>query len=432
MQNTEGIMDKEKDIIMIKPKELDRLKIIQKVLERQINQQIAAEKLRISDRQVRRIVRRVREEGETGITHRWRGKRGRHRIDETVKRKIIGIYRREYEGFGPTLASEKMEEREGLKINDETLRLWLIEEGLWRIKRQRKEKKRSWRARKGHVGEMVQMDGSHHDWLEVLGSKLVLMGYVDDATGRLYAKFYEYEGTKPAMESMRGYIKKHGIPRSIYLDKHSTYKNNQKYKYADWPFRDKEELTQFARACNQLGIELIYANSPQAKGRVERMFETLQDRLVKEMRLEGIKTLKEANAFLRKYLPIFNKKFNVSARESGDLHLSAEGVDLNEILSVQTEHVLRNDRTVKHKKRLYQVLNRTRAQKVVTHEYLNGRMEIKSGKDRLQYKVIEERPLKTIQRKVKPRTRYVPPVNSPWRRFKINTKPSKREELAFV
>jgi hypothetical protein len=128
------------------------------------------------------------------------------------------------------------------------------------------------------------MDGSHHDWLEGRGPELVLMGYIDDATGRVYAKFYEYEGTKPAMESLKGYIKRHGIPTSIYLDKHSTYKNNRKYNYRDWPFRDKEELTQFARACQQIGIELIYADSPQAKGRVERLFGTFQDRLVKEMR----------------------------------------------------------------------------------------------------------------------------------------------------
>ncbi len=307
-------MDEEKDMIMIRPKELMRLQIIQKIFGKQINQQEAAETLKLSDRQIRRMVKRVREEGEKGIIHRWRGKTGRHCINDKEKQKIIKTYRRIYTGFGPTLASEKMEEREGLKVNDETLRLWLIEEGLWKVKRHRKEKKRSWRERKKHVGEMVQLDGSHHDWLEDRGPRLVLMGYVDDANGKGYAEFHEYEGTEPAMSSLNGYIKKNGIPRSIYLDKHSTYKNNQKQKYKDWPFRDQEELTQFSRACKQLGIELIYANIPQAKGRVERMFETLQDRLVKEMRLEGIKTLKEANSFLKKYLPIFNEKFNVLER----------------------------------------------------------------------------------------------------------------------
>jgi len=425
-------MDEEKDMIMIRPRELMRLQIIQKIFGKQINQQEAAETLKLSDRQIRRIVKRVREEGEIGIVHRWRGKTGRHCINDKKKQKIIKIYRKTYTGFGPTLASEKMEEREGLKVNDETLRLWLIEEGLWKVKRHRKEKKRSWRARKKHVGEMVQLDGSHHGWLEDRGPKLVLMGYVDDADGDLYAEFHKYEGTEPAMSSLNGYIKKKGIPRSIYLDKHSTYKNNQKQKYKDWPFRDQEELTQFSRACKQLGIELIYANSPQAKGRVERMFETLQDRLVKEMRLEGIKTLKEANAFLKSYLPVFNKKFNVVARESGNLHTSARGLDLKEILSIQKEHVLRNDRTVKHENKLYQILNRTRARKVVVCRYLDGRIEIKNGKKRFQYKIIEERPKRVVPRKVKPRIRYIPPANSPWRRFKINEKPVKRKETAFI
>ena len=344
-------MDNQKDILMVRAKELKRLEVIRKVLEKGINQQEAAEVLRLSDRQIRRIVKRVRKEGERGVIHRLRGEPSCHRIKEKIKDKIIKLYRASYGDFGPTLACEKMLEREGLKVCDETLRLWLIQEDLWQVKRQREVKKRSWRARKEHIGEMVQMDGSHHDWLEGRGPKLVLMGYIDDATGRVYAKFYDYEGTKPAMDSLKGYIKIHGIPTSIYLDKHSTYKTNKKERYKDWPFRDKEELTQFARGCKQLGIELIHAHSPQAKGRVERVFGTLQDRLVKEMRLEGIKTLKEANEFLKRYLSGFNKKFNVSAKESGDYHQSSRGFNLDEILSIQTAHVLRNDRTVVHEDR---------------------------------------------------------------------------------
>ena len=413
-------MDKKKDILMVKGKELKRLEIIRKVLDQQINQQDAAEVLRLSDRQVRRIVKRVREEGARGVIHRWRGKEGRHRIAEKIRRKVIETYRRVYEGFGPTLASEKLWERDKIKVCDETLRLWLIAEGLWKVKRQKEVKKRSWRARKEHIGEMVQMDGSHHDWLEGRGPKLVLMGYIDDATSRVYAKFYDYEGTKPAMESLKEYIKKNGIPTSIYLDKHSAYKVNKAERYKNWPFRDKEELTQFERAGRQLGIEIIHADSAPAKGRVERLFGTSQDRLIKEMRLEEIKTKEEANKFLVKYLPKFNKRFNVAAKASGDYHRSAEGVDLDEILSIQTEHVLRNDRTVMHQKRLYQVLNKTRAQRVKVHEYLNGRMTIKFGKNRFSYKPIEQRPVKIVIRKVKPRKRYHVPQDHIWRRgFKL-------------
>ena len=400
---------------MVKGKELKRLEVIRKVLDKGINQQEAAEMLRISDRQVRRVVKRVREEGAGGVIHRWRGKEGRHRIAEKIKQKVIETYRRVYEGFGPVLASEKLWEREKIKVCDETLRLWLIAEGLWKVKKQKEVKKRSWRARKEHVGEMVQMDGSHHDWLEGRGPKLVLMGYIDDATSRVYAKFYDYEGTRPAMESLKGYIKKYGIPTRIYLDKHSAYKINKAERYKEWPFRDKEELTQFERACRQLGIEVSHADSAPAKGRVERLFGTSQDRLVKEMRLEEIKSKEEANKFLVRYLPRFNKKFNVAARESGDYHRSTEGIDLDEILSIQKEHVLRNDRTVIHDKQLYQILNRTRAQRVIVHEYLNGKMIIKNGKNRFQYKAIEQREQKTVIRKVKARKFYRVPKVHIWR-----------------
>ena len=268
------------------------------------------------------------------------------------------------------------------------------------------------------------MDGSHHDWLEGRGPRMVLIGYIDDATGRVHGKFYEYEGTQPAMESLRGYIKRYGIPRSIYLDKHSAYKVNRKETYREWPFRDVEELTQFGRACRQLGTELIYAESPQAKGRVERLFDTLQDRLVKEMRLEGIKTVEEANKFLEGYLPKFNKRFNVIAKKSGDLHASAAGIDLQEILSIQRQRVLRNDRTVAHEKQWYQVLDKTRAKTVMVVEYLNGRMAIKHNNNRLAYKLIEGRPQKAKEipvRKVRMRKHYVLPKNHIWRiGFKLN------------
>ena len=410
-------MSEGKDILMMSREEVQRYQIVRKVLDKIINQQEAAEYLRRSDRQVRRIVRRVRAEGESGVIHKLRGKAGYRRISLKVRARIIGLYRQQYEGFGPLLASEKLQERDGVKVNDETLRLWLMQEGLWQVTRQRKPKKRSWRARKEHLGEMVQMDGSHHDWLEGRGPWLVLMGYIDDATSRFYGKFYEYEGTKPAMGSLKEYINRCGIPKSIYLDKHSTYKNNQKYQYTNWPFRDKEELTQFGRACKQLGIELIYANSPQAKGRVERVFKTHQDRLVKELRLAQAKTCEEANRVLTGYLPRFNQKFEVSAKERGDLHRPVdERIDIDEILSVQSEHVLRNDRTVLHEKRWFQVLTRTRAERVTVCEYLNGRIAIKHDRVSLAYKLVEgPRAKKAPVRKVKPRFHPVPPRGSYWR-----------------
>ncbi len=414
-------MDQQKDIFMMTRQEIQRYQIIRKVLEREINQQEASEVLRLSDRQVRRIVKRVRTEGESGVVHRSRGRAGNRSIKQSFREKVIKLYRNCYEDFGPTLASEKLLERDGLRVNDETLRLWLIKEALWQAEVRRVRKSLSWRERKAHFGEMVQLDGSHHDWLEGRGPKLVLMGYIDDATGRFYGRFYGYEGTMPAMDSLKGYIKRYGIPKSIYLDRHSTYKNNKKYAYTDWPFRDKQELTQFGRACQQLGIELIYANSPQAKGRVERVFETLQDRLVKELRLAKASGCKEANIVLERYQDSFNNKFQVVARRKGDLHRSADKrIKLDDILSFQTQRSLRNDRTVLHNKRWYQVLNRTRAQDITVYDYLNGRMGIKYGDRRLDYKaiagpIIRLKP-KTSSTRIRRFTkRYIPPRDSYWR-----------------
>lgn len=413
-------MEDREGILMIRQDELKRYQLISKVFDKNINQQEAAELLGISDRQVRRIVRRVRVEGERGVIHRLRGLRGCRRIPDNVRTRVLELYQERYNDFGPTLASEKLLELDHLRVSDETLRLWLAADGLWQVDKRRNRKKRLWRARKDKFGQMVQMDGSHHDWLEGRGPKLVLMGYIDDATGKIYGRFFDYEGTLPAMGGLKEYIRRNGIPGQVYLDKHSTYRNNRKYKYTDWPFRDEEELTQFERACRQLGIEVIHAHSPQAKGRVERLFKTLQDRLVKEMRLAGIKACAEANAFLEKYVDKFNTRFAVEARKKGNAHrLLDKRIKIDDILSVQTEHVLRNDRTVVHDRKLYQVTDKTRAQRVVVFEYLNGRMAIKYGQEVLNFSVIEERPQPKpkIQevKKFKNRLRYIPPRDSFWR-----------------
>lgn len=423
-------MGHREDILMVKPEELKRYQLVGKVFDKSINQQEAAELLGISDRQVRRIVRRVRVEGERGVIHRLRGRQGCRRVAQGVRVRILRLYRERYMGFGPTLASEKLWELDHLRISDETLRLWLAAEGLWQVDKRRQPKARSWRARKDKFGQMVQMDGSHHAWLEERGPKLVLMGYIDDATGKIYGRFFDYEGTLPAMGGLKGYIRRHGIPGQVYLDKHSTYRNNQKHKYTHWPFRDDEELTQFERSCRQLGIEVIHAHSPQAKGRIERLFKTLQDRLVKEMRLAGVKTCDEANAFFEKYLDKFNAKFAVAARLEGDAHRPLDQrIKLDEILSVQTEHVLRNDRTVVHERKLYQVTDKTRAARVVVFEYINGRLAIKYGQQNLRYQPIDQRPqaeLKPLRiKKVKRRQRYIPPRGSHWRAgFRLRGSPS--------
>jgi len=417
-------MDQDKDMLMMSRKEIKRYQVIRKVLDRQINQQEASEYLGVTDRQIRRIVKRVRCSGEVGVIHKLRGRAGNRLVRAIFKQKVLELYRKQYWDFGPTLASEKMLERDRVKVSDETLRLWLIKEGLWQLKKQKKPKDRTRRERREHFGQMVQMDGSHHDWLEGRGPKLVLMGYIDDATNRLHGRFYDYEGTMPAMGGLKGYIKRYGMPGSIYLDKHSTYKYTRQQRYTDWPFRDEEELTQFARGCKQLGIEIIFAHSPQAKGRVERVFKTLQDRLVKELRLERINTLEEANRLLEFYLPIFNKKFEVSARGSGNFHRVVDKhIDIDAILSVQTVRFLRNDRTIQYNNQWYQILTKTRAQHVMVYENLNGQMSIKYGKDRLQFKAIETPAAKAykpvVRRFVRFRSRRPVALNNGFRAFKL-------------
>lgn len=410
-----------KDIIMISQEELKRLHLIYKALGREIKQGEAAEILSISDRQVRRLIKRVKEEGDGGIRHKSRGRPSNRRVAEEIKDKAINLYRKRYADFGPTLAAEKLLEIHKIKISDETLRKWLQESG--DIKKTRKGRAhRKWRERKNHFGEMVQMDGSHHDWLEGRGDKSVLMGYIDDATNNIFARFYEYEGTIPAMDSFRHYVEKYGLPMSIYLDRHTTYKSTAKPTIED-ELNNTEPLSQFERAMKELGVEIIHANSPQAKGRIERLFKTLQDRLVKEMRLEGIKTTAEANKFLENYLPDYNKRFAVTPRKEANLHREApKDLPLDKVLRIKTERTLRNDFTIAHNRKLYQIEDKTRAKKVTIEEKLDGRMEITYKEASLRFKEINQRPerQKPPQYVFHAKRKYIPPFNHPWRRLNYN------------
>src|SRR4030042_1930925 len=249
----EGTMAAEEDIIMARPGELKRLHVIQKVLERIVKQVEAAEVLSLSPRQIRRMVKRIRIEGDRGIIHKSRGKPSNRRIPDKMRDRVIRLYRAQYQDFGPTLASEKLLEREGVGISDETLRTWLIETGDWKKSRKGRQH-RQWRERKHHYGEMVQIDGSHHGWFEDRGPGCVLMGYIDDATGKVFARFYDYEGTVPAMDSFKQYIKKSGLPMKVYLDKHTTYKSTAKQTIQD-ELDQVEPLSQFERALKDIGVE---------------------------------------------------------------------------------------------------------------------------------------------------------------------------------
>ena len=406
------------DMIMARQGELKRLHVIQKVLEKVIKQVEAAEILLLSSRQIRRIVKRIRVEGDKGIIHKSRGRPSNRRIPRKIRDKVIQLYRKEYEDFGPTLASEKLQERNGIGVSDETLRMWLIEAGDWK-KIRRGRRHRQWRERKHHYGEMVQMDGSHHDWFEGRGPWCVLMGYIDDATGRVFGRFYDYEGTIPAMESFRRYIETYGLPMSVYLDKHTTYKSTAKASIEE-QLNGSPALSGFERAMKELGVEVIHAHSPQAKGRIERLFGTFQDRLIKEMRLRGIRTIEEANRFLEEYLPGYNKRFAVCPKGKDNLHRAVgKGVDLDGILCIKTERTLRNDFTVAHNKKLYQVEDKLRGSKVMVQDRLDGSLVMTYKGQRLRFKEITARPVKEQKEQslvVRIRKPPTPPPDHPWRR----------------
>ena len=409
------------DMIMARQGEIKRLHVIEKVLEKVLKQVEAAEILSLSRRQIRRIVKRIRIEGGRGIVHKSRGRPSNRRIGAKIRDQVIRLYRKQYKDFGPTLASEKLLERNGIQISDETLRKWLIEAGDWSRKR-RHRGHRQWRERKHHCGEMVQMDGSHHDWFEGRGPRCVLMGYIDDATGRVFGRFYDYEGTLPALDSFKRYVQKYGIPLSLYLDKHTTYKSTAKASIQE-QLNDSPALSEFERAMKELAVEVIHAHSPQAKGRIERLFGTFQDRLVKEMRLRGIRTIEEANRFLEEYLPLYNRRFAVRPQSNEDLHRPlGQGMDLDRILCIKTERTVRNDMTVRHGSKLYQIEEKVNAAKISVQDWLNGTVHMIYKNREVKFREIQERPKpekRPLPIRISARKYSSPAPNNPWARFKF-------------
>lgn len=408
------------DILTMSQEELRRLHVIRKAIDKRIKQHEAAEMLRLSERQVRRLVKRVREESDKGIIHRLRGAKSHHAITEVIKKKVFALCRGIYAGFNPTFASEKLFERNKIKISRETLRQWFIKEAIAYDKRKARPH-RKWRQRKAYCGEMIQIDGSHHDWFEGRGAECVLLGYIDDATSQVYARFYEYEGTFPAMDSFKRYALKYGLPQSVYLDCHSTYKSTKKPTIEN-ELLNKQALSQFGRALEELGVHLIHAQSAPAKGRVERLFKTFQDRLIKEMRLKGLKSIAEGNEFLSHYLPMFNRRFNVVALKDEDLHrLLPKGLDLAKVFSVKIPRALRNDFTIVHEGKLYQVEDDIRAKEVIVEERINGSLFITYKGRALRYREITQRPQKIQQprKPSKPRAYAPAAMDNPWRIFRL-------------
>ena len=408
----------ERDIITMRQRDLKRLHVIRKVVEGSLTQKQAAEVVSLSERQIRRIIRRIEAEGDKGMQHRSRGRQSNRKLPKKLTEKVVRLYQEKYQGFGPTLAAEKLLELEGIAVSKETLRTWLIEAGQWQ-KGRKVRAHRQWRERKSNFGEMLQLDGSHHDWFEGRRPKCVLMAYIDDATSRVYARFYEYEGTIPAMDSFKRYIRKYGLPMSIYMDRHTTYKSTAAPSIED-EINGTEPLSEFGRALTELEVKIIHAYSPQAKGRIERLFKTLQDRLVKEMTIRGISTIEEANKYLESYLAAHNKRFAVKAKEREDLHRDIpKRLDLDKILCIRTARALRNDFTIAHNRKLYQIKESVKTKEVTVEERVDGSMFIMHNGIRLTFREITARPEKP-KAPVRVRRHYKtqrPTADHPWRKL---------------
>ena len=309
-------------------KERERLRVMVVLEERRLRQREAAGRLGLSERQVRRILRRYRAEGDAGLVHRGRGRPSNRRLPQETRQRALEAVQEHYRDFGPTLAAEKLQEREGIRVSRETLRQWMIEEKLWQCRRPVHRRVHLWRPRRPAFGELVQMDTSEHAWLEGRGEgEPVLVSMIDDATGRQVKRFFPKDTTPANLEVLGLWLRRYGRPLAIYADGDSIFRVPSRAATAEEARQGLRPQTQFGRALRELGITFIGASSPQAKGRVERSFQTDQDRLVKELRLRDIATIAQANAYLEEeYLALLNRRFTVAAALWGGCPPVAPGI----------------------------------------------------------------------------------------------------------
>jgi hypothetical protein len=422
--------------IQMSAKEVDRWYLVKQAMERKMKQAVIAEELGMTERQVRRLVARGRKEGKRGMQHGLKGRVSRKRIGAEERKAVAGVIRERYGDFGPTLAQEYLEKGGTTAWSVSTVRRVMMEEKIWQAKRGKK-RHRSWRERRRNEGLMVQMDGSEHDWFEGRGPRCWLVICVDDATSKIKcARFEDSEDTATMMGLAKRYIERYGRPGSFYVDRDSIYRTNRQAT-VDEELRDRQAETQFGRALRELDIRLICALSPQAKGRVERQFNTFQDRLVKALRLAGISAKEEGNRFLETYLPEHNGRYGVEAADPADAHRPLlKEQRLEEIFSARTPRVVGNDQTVQYQNRVFQLLREqpTRVYAKATvevEERLDGSVHVRRKGTYLNIveltaASVERRRRQRVKAKRRARatgwrTPLVPPPDHPWRRFSIST-----------
>lgn len=424
-----------KGCLVMSNKEANRIAVLDRLLAGEIKINQAASILGLSVRQIWRLKKNYRLFGAAGLVHRLRGRKSNRRIKPKIINRAIEIIKRDYHDFGPTLAHEKLVENHGVTFGVETLRKTMIEAGIWQPKRRRKPRIHQMRERRVSEGELVQIDGSPHSWFEERNPECCLLGYIDDATSKVkWLEFTETETTTAYFKATAEYLKRYGKPLSFYADKNSIFRINMS-KGGMAAATDSQGVTQFGRAMKQLEIELIPAYSPQAKGRVEKLFETLQDRLVKELRLRDISTIEEANQYLPEFIQEYNHKFSVKPKSPVDIHRPLLLTDnLKRILTFQEARVLSKNLTCQYENKLYQIKTKRptyalRHAPVLIIKDLKGKVSIEYKGKKLDYTVISKQPkveivdtkqINQIVDKLKAeKIPWKPPVDHPWRYFTI-------------
>lgn len=426
------------ELLQMSNREITRLEAMQRIKDKRLTQKEAARLLDLSVRQIKRLYRGYKAEGARGLVSQRRGKPSNHQLDRETQQKAIDLIYAHYRDFGPTLAHEKLTEKHQLRISRESVRRIMIEEGVWKPKRAKKASAHPLRERRACFGELVQIDGSDHAWFEERGPKCTLLVYIDDATGQLMELWFVPDETTFAyFEATRHYVGCYGKPVTFYSDKHGIFRVNQPR-----PLGTTSGLTQFGRAMQELDIQIICANTPQAKGRIERANQTLQDRLVKELRLLGISDIDSANAYLPEFRADFNRRFAVVPRSSHDAHrplLKTEDLDL--ILTHQKTGSLSKNLTVQYDKIIYQIQSdhpdyTLRNAQVTICQNAQGEVTILYKNKPLSYTIYHKAPrqaevvdTKTLDRQIQPPKPPAP--NHPWRTYghHLNGKPVQEAAL---
>lgn len=409
-------------------KEANRITVLDRLRKKEIKQGGAAKALDLSIRQVKRLIRKYRKTGIVSLTHGNRGKASNHRIDQKEINRVLEIIKLKYADFGPTLAHEKLLENNQITFSVEKLRLSMIEGGLWNQKQRKMVTVYQLRERRKCTGELVQIDGSPYKWFENRGGECNLLVFIDDATSKLmWLEFCHSETTMAYLKATKGYLNLHGKPRAFYSDKHSIFKMVVK--------SSEDESTQFGRAMEELSIKIICANSPQAKGRVERSNQTLQDRLVKELRLKGISTMEEANKFMPEFIQKFNQKFAVTPTLDFNAHkplTEIESKNIDQILAVVRERTLSKNLTCQLDKQYFQVKTDKssyvlRGAKVKIIKDTSGNIQMEYRGRKLEFTVFNTKPSfqaeiigsKLINNEVNKLIRkpIIPSADHPWRKF---------------